>query len=122
MRPAIVSISDDVTGDDTRVTVRLDWAERSYEGLAVGSHAEQVRLAGEAALDAVVKIVDGSIELELLAVATTDFGNASIALAQVRFDHGDVLVGSALLGDVDHRLAAVRAVMDAINRRLEPLL
>jgi len=122
MRPAIVSISDDVTGDDTRVTVRLDWAERSYEGRAIGSSAQQVRLAGEAALDAVVKIVNGSVELELLAVATTDFGNASIALAQVRFDHGDVLVGSALLGDVDSRLAAVRAVMDAINRRMEPLL
>ena len=122
MRPAIVSITDDVNGDDTRVMVRIDWAERSYEGHAIGSRTEQVRLAGEAALDAVVKIVDGSIELELLAVATTDFGSASIALAQVRFDHGDVLVGSALLGDVDHRLAAVRAVMDAINRRLEPLL
>ncbi|HEX5630273.1 MAG TPA: hypothetical protein VFY15_01305 [Acidimicrobiia bacterium] len=122
MRPAIVSISDDTAGDDTRITVRLDWSERSFEGHATGSPAEQIRLAGEAALDAVVKIVDGSIDLELLAVATTDFGNASIALAQVRFDHGDVLVGSALLGDVDHRLAAVRAVMDAINRRLEPLL
>ncbi len=122
MRPAIISIYDDIAGDDARITVRLDWSERSFEGSAVGSAGEQIRLAGEAALDAVVKIVDGSIELELLAVATTDFGNASVALAQVRFDHGDVLVGSALLGDVDHRLAAVRAVMDAINRRLEPLL
>lgn len=122
MRPAIVSISDDISGDAARITVRLDWAEQSFEGHASGGTGEQIRLAGEAALDAVVKIVDGSVDLELLAVATTDFGKASIALAQVRFDRGDILVGSALLGDSDHRLAAVRAVMDAINRRLEPLL
>ncbi len=122
MRPAIVSIEDDLAGTDARVTVRLDWDARSWDGHASGASAESVRLAGEAALDAVTQIVDGAIDLELLAVATTDFGDASIALAQVRFDHGDVLVGSALLGDHDRRLVAVRAVLDAINRRIEPML
>ena len=122
MRPVIISIEDDFVGDDTRVTVRLDWADRSWHGHAVGGNAERVRLAAEATLDAVIQIVDRTIDLELLAVATTEFGEASVALAQVRFDRADVLVGSAFLGDTDRRLAAVRAVMDAINRRLEPLL
>jgi hypothetical protein len=122
MRPAIISIEDDLSGDDTRVTVRLDYDDHSFRGQAVGAAAERVRLAAEATLDAVTQIVSGAIDLELLAVATADFGDASVALAQVRFDRGDVLVGSALLGATDRRLAAVRAVMDAINRRLEPFL
>ena len=121
-RPIIVSIEDDVDGTDARVTVRLDCHQRSYHGQAVGTATERVRLAGEAALDAVTRIVDGTIALELLAVATTDLGAASVALAQVRYDGGDVLVGSAIQGETDHRLAAVRAVMDAINRRLELVL
>lgn len=118
-RPAIVSIEHDMEGPDARVTVRLDWQERTFHGQAVGTTEERIRLAGEAALDAVSQITDRSIDLELLAVATTDLGSASVALAQVRYDHRDVLVGSALQQESDRPLAAVRAVMDAINRRLE---
>lgn len=121
-RPVIVSIEDDIDGSDARVTVRLDWDQRSFHGQAVGTSVERVRLAGEAALDAVTRIVEGAIDLELLAVATTDLGAARVALAQVRYDGGDVLVGSALQAEADAPLAAVRAVMDAINRRLELVL
>jgi hypothetical protein len=59
---------------------------------------------------------------ELLALATTDVGAARVALAQVRFGAGEILVGSAVQGEVDDRLAAARAVMDAINRRLTTVL
>ena len=115
----IVSIEDDVDGSDARVTVTLDWAARPWHGHAVGSADQRPRLAGEATLDAVVRLSGDELDLELLAVATTDLGAARVALAQVRFGDDDVLVGSALQGEVDDRLAAVRAVMDAINRRLE---
>ena len=115
----IVSIEDDVDGPDARVTVTLDWAHRSWHGQAVGSADQRARLAGEAALDAVIRLSGDGLDLELLAIATTDLGAASVALAQVRFGDDDVLVGSALQGEVDARLAAVRAVLDAINRRLE---
>ncbi|MDP2623414.1 MAG: hypothetical protein Q8Q29_06420 [Actinomycetota bacterium] len=121
-RPMIVSIEDDVDGDDARVTVTLEWASRSWHGQAVGAAGQRTRLAGEAALDAVVRLSGNGLDLELLAVATTDMGAASVALAQVRFGDDDVLVGSALQGETDDRLAAVRAVMDAINRRLERYL
>jgi hypothetical protein len=114
-----VSIDDDVDGADARVTVTLDWDNRSWHGQAVGSAQQRPRLAGEAALDAVAHLSGNTLDLELLAVATTDLGAASVALAQVRLGPDDVLVGSALQGEVDDRLAAVRAVMDAINRRLE---
>jgi hypothetical protein len=116
-----VSIEDDVESGGARVTVTLDWDTRSWHGHAVGAADQRVRLAGEATLDAVNRIIDGAADLELMAVASTDVGAANVALAQVRYDDG-VLVGSALQGEADERLAAVRAVMDAVNRRLERIL
>jgi len=121
-RPMIISIEDEIDGEDARITVILDWADRPWHGQAIGSAAAQPRLAGEAALDAIHLLTAGRVEVELLAVATSDLGAARVALAQVRLDGDEILVGSALQGEADSRLAAVRAVMDAINRRLELIL
>lgn len=118
-RPIIVAVEDDVDGEDARVTVTLDWDDRSWHGHAIGSASAQPRLAGEATLDAIHQLAHGRVDIELLAVATTDLGVARIALAQVRYGADETLVGSALQGEADGRLAAVRAVLDAINRRLE---
>lgn len=120
-RPNIVSIDDDVDGEDARVTVTLGWAEKDWHGQAVGSASQRPRLAGEATLDAVTRIATNAPSLELLALATTDLGSARVALAQVRYGL-QILVGSAIQGEVDDRLAAARAVMDAINRRLAAVL
>lgn len=121
-RPIIVSVEDDTDGEDARVTVTLAWADRDWHGQAVGSATHKARLAGEATLDAVTHIAQGFPALELLALATTDLGAARVALAQVRYGSAEILVGSALQGEVDDRLAAARAVMDALNRRLAALL
>ena len=121
-RPIIIGIEDDIDGDDARVTVTLDWDQRSWHGQAIGSADARPRLAGEAAIAAVTRLIDDQIDIELMAVATSDLGAARIALAQVRYGDDEVLVGSALQGEADGRLAAVRAVMDAINRRLERIL
>ena len=121
-RPMIISIEDEIDGEDARITVILDWADQPWHGQAIGSAAAQPRLAGEAALDAIHLLTAGRVEVELLAVATSDLGAARVALAQVRLGDDEILVGSALQGEADSRLAAVRAVMDAINRRLELIL
>ena len=121
-RPVIVSIDDDVDGQDARVTVTLGWAERSWHGQAVGSSNQRARLAGEATLEAVKRLATRAPTLELLAIATTDLGAARVALAQIRYGPTEILVGSAIQGEVDDRLAAARAVMDAINRRLGAVL
>ncbi len=121
-RPIIISIEDEIDGEDARITVILDWADQPWHGQAIGSAAAQPRLAGEAALNAVLLLTDGQVKVELLAVATSDLGAARVALAQVRFGDDEVLVGSALQGEADGRLAAVRAVLDAINRRIELIL
>lgn len=121
-RPAIVSIEDSNRPDGSHVTVTLDWAKRSWRGEAVGPVEQRPRLAGEATLNAVTGLLGGGVGLELLAVAATDLGSESIALAQVRLGDSDVLVGSALEREVDPGLAVVRAVMNAINRRIDPML
>ena len=121
-RPIIIGIEEEIDGEDARITVILDWADQPWHGQAIGPATTQPRLAGEAALDAISLLTEGTVEVELLAVATSDVGNEQVALAQVRFNKDDVLVGSALQSESDERLAAVRAVMDAINRRLELVL
>jgi hypothetical protein len=121
-RPIIVSIEDDVDGEDARVTVTLGWATRDWHGQAVGSSSQRPRLAGEATLDAVTRLAARAPALELLALATTDLGSAHVALAQVRYGPEEILVGSAVQGEFDDRLAAARAVMDAVNRRLAAVL
>lgn len=117
-RPIIIAIEDDVDGEDARVTVTLDWEDTPWHGQAIGPSSARPRLAAEAALRAVSLLTGAGVEMELLAVATSDLGSARIALAQVRYGADEVLVGSALQGEADGRLAAVRAVMNAINRRL----
>lgn len=117
-RPAIIAIDDETANGDARVTVTLDWADQEWHGSAIGGVDERFRLAGEATLHAVEQLTGGTIDLELLAVATTEVHGIRVALAQVRFGEGDVLVGSALEGATEPGLAAVRAVMDAVNRRL----
>lgn len=121
-RPAIVSIEDSPGPEGSRVVVTLDWAEKSWHGEASGPTEQRSRLAGEATLVAVAALLGVPLDMELLAVATTDLGSESVALAQVRMEGTDVLVGSALERQTDPGLAAAKAVMDAINRRIDPLL
>jgi hypothetical protein len=122
-RPVIVAIEEDADGDDVRVTITLDWQDHRHYGTAVGAPPHRARLAAEAALQAVEQIGGDGFHTELMAVATADVGEARVALAQVRLgDDGEVLVGSALVADAGPSLAAVRAVMAALNRRLGRLL
>jgi hypothetical protein len=124
-RPVIVAIDEDTDGDDVRVTITLDWQDHRHYGTAVGraDPPHRARLAAEAALQAVEHMSGDRIQTELMAVATADLGEERVALAQVRLgEGGEVLVGSALEAGAGPSLAAVRAVMAAVNRRLGRLL
>jgi len=80
-------------------------------------------MVGEATLRAVESVTRGRIRLHLRAVASTSLGETQVAMAQVELD-GDTapFVGSAVLEERDRVGATVRAVLDAINRRLERIL
>ena len=123
-RPAIVAIEEDADGDDVRVTITLDWQDNRHYGTAVGraDPPHRPRLAAEAALQAVEHLAGDRVRTELMAVATADLGGTRVALAQVRLGGDEVLVGSAVEAGAGPSLAAVRAVMDALNRRLGRVL
>lgn len=124
-RPAIVSIEESAADDHTRVTITLAWHDERFHGEAVGLSdvAVRPRLVGEATLRAVEQVAHNRIALRLGAVATMELGPSQVAMAQVELvgDNGP-FVGSALLKDRDASAATVRAVLDAINRRLEQVL
>ncbi len=124
-RPAIVQIDEHTTDDETSVTISLSWQDEHFFGTASGAPdaSSRARLVGEATLRAVEEVAEHRISLQLEAVATTELGATQIAMAQVLMEGVPVpLVGSALLDEHDATAATVRAVLDAINRRLEQVL
>lgn len=124
-RPAIIQVSESVDGEDARVMITLSWADTSFIGEAIGSSAvdHRARLVGEATLKAVEQVAEGRLHLDLEAVATQDLGVVQVALAQVTLvETGESLVGSALISEHDPSAATVKAILDAINRRLASVL
>ena len=124
-RPLLAMIDEEQQDGSVRVTVVLGWQDRAFEGEAYGEPDDVLRprLVGEATLRAVERVADGRLVLDLTAVATTDLGDARIAMAQVRTDHSaDSLVGSAMIRENDPSKATARAVLDAINRKLETVI
>jgi hypothetical protein len=124
-RPAIVQIDEHTNDEETSVTISLSWQDEHFFGTAIGSSdaSARPRLVGEATLRAVEEVAEQRIKLHLEAVATTDLGGTTIAMAQVLMDGVPIpLVGSALLSEHDATAATVKAVLDAINRRLSQVL
>lgn len=120
-RPAIVRIHEIDQADQATVSIVLAWHDTEFIGEATGpaDFGARPRIVGEATLRAIEKVTDNRISLSLAAVATTDLGSAQIAVAQVRLDGSDeALVGSAMIGETDQSAATVKAVLDALNRRL----
>ncbi len=124
-RPAIVRIHESDSDAGARVTITLSYQDAEYVGSATGNPeiTARPRLVGEATLRAVEQVTEGRVRLNLEAIATTSLGASQVAMAQVRLEGDrDTLVGSALLAETDRSAATVRAVLDAINRRLATVL
>jgi len=124
-RPAIVSIQESDDGQQARVVITLAWNDARYSGEAIGDSdwSYRPRLVGEATLRAVESVTESEIHLKLSAIATTPLGDAQVAMAQVLMDgETEPLVGSALLGSNDEAAATVKAVLDALNRRISAVL
>ena len=81
------------------------------------------RIVGEATLRAVEAVTGGRLQLTLDAIATTDLGESRVAMAQVGLvGSPEPLVGSALVQTSDSATATVKAVLDALNRRMAQVL
>ena len=125
-RPIITSIKEYPEGPSTTVTVTLTWNGEQFSGSADGPAATSARLRiiGEATLRALEEVLGGSPPLALDAVATTSVGVRPVVVAQVVSMRGvdeEVAVGSALVRG-DEAEAVVRAVLDALNRRIPALM
>jgi len=125
-RPAIVQIIESIESDvQTRVVITLGWSDEEFHGESVGSSnpTSRPRLVGEATLRAVEAVTSDRLELSLAAVATTDLGVGQVAMAQVLMvGDPEPLVGSSLVRSDDEAAATVRAVLDALNRRIATVL
>lgn len=111
-RPVFV----DLNVVDDAATVTLSWRGVAYLGSAGGTGQ---RAVGEATLDAVDQVTDGAVRATLVAVAATDLGDSTVAMAQAELaPDGLRLVGSAIVREGTLEVATVRAVLDAVNRTM----
>jgi hypothetical protein len=125
-RPRIVNIDEKPEGDRITVAVTLGWRGEEYRGEASGPMvaSARLRLVGEAVLRAMEEVFGGTAPLALDAIAIESVGSRNVTVAVVVTAEGkkeEVHVGIALAGG-DEGHSAVRAVLDALNRRIPQLL
>ncbi len=111
---------------DVRVTVSLEQAGRVVRGtaLAVPTSRGVLRAVAEATVSALVELSDTRILVGIDRVEITPVGDpptATVVLSLIADRGEETLLGVSLVrGDTEH--AVMRATLDAVNRRFEPLL
>ena len=125
-RPALVGIREEPNGNRTTMHVVLAWQNGEHTGTSTGPSGStaRLRLIGEATLDALDNIFVDPPPLALDSIGTSAVGMRTVLIAVVvgaNERDEELAVGSAL-SHGDDGDAAVRAVLDALNRRLPALL
>ncbi|WKZ82397.1 MAG: hypothetical protein QY307_09985 [Acidimicrobiia bacterium] len=120
-RPAIKGVHEIPEGARTTVAVTLHWYGEDHVGTATGpaSPAARMRLVGEAATRAVEGLLPGEA-LALDAVGATAIGMRTVVVAVVvsTGDRGEEIAVGSAISQGDESEAVVRAVLDALNRRI----
>ncbi|MBT8197525.1 MAG: hypothetical protein HKO87_06405 [Acidimicrobiia bacterium] len=124
-RPVIVSIREAPEGASSTAEVTLGWQTGEHTGSATGPAASsaRLRLIGEATLQALDDMFQDvpPMSLDTIGVATVGLRDVMLAVVLSGQDRREaVSIGAALVAG-DQSDAAVRAVMDAINRKLPNL-
>jgi ribosomal protein S11 len=125
-RPVISRMQLVSSGLDVSASVSLTFQGRVVRGESTGTATQSgvQRAVAAAALHAVEQLIDSKARFELEHVEVTISGRDRTALVSVTMVSSagtDRLTGSAMVRE-DARQAVIRAVLDAVNRRLEPLL
>ena len=125
-RAALTRVSETPNGTRTTIEVTLRHDDSEFVGTATGPDvaSARLRLVGEATIDAVEKTFESIPPIALDAITATAVGTRAVVVAVLVYagTHGgeDLNVGSALsAGNNDD--AAVKAVLNAINRRVTNL-
>jgi len=121
-RVRVDSVEETTTADGTEVTVVLTWADEHYAGHAVGGPERASRdfLVAEATLRALASVRGEPHGFALEDVSLTQAGGVDVLVAVVSDADGPgrPLVGTAVLDRDNARFGTVRAVLDAVNRRI----
>jgi hypothetical protein len=121
-RPALLRIKESTDQTRATLTVTLGWQDGEHVGSASGPDAAsaRLRLVGEATLHAMESIFTETPPLALDSIGTASVGMRTVLISVIVFAGKageELVVGSALSGG-DDDAAAVKAVLDALNRRL----
>jgi hypothetical protein len=121
-RPAIEEISTEIKGKSARVIVALKKNGASGKGDASGVNSKEslTRLAATATIKALNELLEGRSWLELEHVGIQRAGAAEVMVATLTLGESrgtTSLSGSAVVTGLLTE-AVVRAVLDALNRRL----
>jgi hypothetical protein len=125
-RPVISRMQLVSSGLDVSASVSLTFQGRVVRGESTGTATQSgvQRAVAAASLHAIEQLISSRARFELEHVEVTASGRDRTALVSVTMVSGagtDRLTGSAMVRE-DARQAVIRAVLDAVNRRLEPLL
>ena len=125
-RAALTRIAESPNGSRTTLEVTLRHVDEEHVGSATGPAvaSARLRLIGEATIDAVEKTFEAMPPIALDAITVARVGPREVVVAVVITAAGnggeDLSVGSAISnGNVDD--AGVKAVLDALNRRIATL-
>jgi hypothetical protein len=125
-RPVISRMQLVSSGLDVTATVSLVYQDQIVRGESTGTATQSGvhRAVATAALRALEQIVEAKARFEVDHVEVTPSGRDRTVLVSVTMVSGggtDRLTGTAVVRE-DVRQATIRAALDAVNRRLEPLL
>jgi hypothetical protein len=125
-RPVISRMQLVSSGLDVTATVSLTYRAETVRGESTGTATQSGvhRAVATAALRALEQLVDARVKFEVEQVEVTPHGPDRTVLVSVMMVSGsgtDRLTGAAVVRE-DVRQATIRAALDAVNRRLEPLL
>jgi hypothetical protein len=125
-RPVISRMQLVSSGLDVTATVSLIYNDEVVRGESTGTATQSGvhRAVASAALRALEQLVDAKARFEVENVEVTPNGPDRTVLVSVTMVSGggtDRLTGTAVVRE-DVRQATIRAALDAVNRRLEPLL
>lgn len=121
-RPKLASVRHEVFGKRAKVAVALYYNGNEYEGTEDGpaSRMGRLRLVASATLKALEKITPETHSFALEDITAVTSGRDTIVVTSVAIlgiDGDEIFAGCAIVRE-DEREAIVRAVLDAVNRRL----
>ncbi|MCL6471213.1 MAG: hypothetical protein K6T91_00155 [Firmicutes bacterium] len=125
-RPKLTSVKHEIFGQKAQVTVTLEYGSNKYEGVELGpaSRVGRLRLVALATIKAVEQLIPDSYCLSLEDITAISLGRdmaVIVSIAILSISEEETVIGCAFVKG-DQRETIVKAVLDAVNRRLGILI